>query len=175
MNWFDILKEPLISVPKSIVSMKKPKKVETKEDCKERLKAFIEKVKSLVAGQGLGEKGMDKFNEIPEEVACKAIELLRKEANNKDYVDGGVIYRGKFPQVRERQGNLQRFDEIDDWEVSVLFAKFDIIVMGDRSRDKGALFILFRRNLEYVYGIHVNFDTKTPELDNFDKVKAVIP
>jgi hypothetical protein len=182
MNWFDILKEPLISVPKSIVSMKKPKKVETKEDCKERLRAFIEKVKSLVPGSytkdnyvndgAVGESGMDRFNEIPEEVACKAIELLRKEANNKDYEDGGVSYRGRFPKLREKHGNLKRMDEIDDWEISVLLAKFD---MGDRSRNKGALFFEFRRNLESVYAINVNFDTEIPELDNYDKVKAVIP
>ena len=126
MSWFDILKEPLISVPKSIVSMKKPKKVETKEECKERLKAFIEKVKNVVGSQEVIEVGNNNLDGIPEEAVCKALELLRKEANNKEYVDGGVSYRGKFPEVRERSGNLQRMEDVGEWEITVLFAKFDM-------------------------------------------------
>ena len=177
MSWFDILKEPLISVPKSIVSMKKPKKVETKEDCKERLRAFIEKVRSLTALRGVRETGFANFDKIPEEAACKALELLRKEANNKDYIDGGVSYRGKFPEIREAHGNLPRLDDFGDWEISVLFAKFDT---ADRSKDKGLLFIEFHSHNKIQdafqgYEFNVHFDTQTPELDNYDKVKAVIP
>jgi len=182
MNWFDILKEPLISVPKSIVSMKKPKKVETKEDCKERLKAFIEKVKSMVPSQHVIEVGNNTLDGIPEEVACKVIELLRKEANNKSYVDGGVTYRGKFPEVRERQGNLPRLEDVGEWEISVLFAKFDVRTMYEkRSISAGTLYIEFYESLyqreerSRDYKISVHFDMKTPEEDNYDKVKAAIP
>jgi len=181
LSWFDIIKEPLISVPKSIVSMKKPKKVETKEDCKERLKAFIEKVRSLTAERGVREHGFANFDKIPEEAACKALELLRKEANNKDYIDGGVTYRGRFPEVREKHGNLPRLDDYEDWEISVLFAKFD---MADRSEDrnmnKGLLFIEFHshnkiQDVFQGYEFNVHFDMEIPGLDNYDKVKAVIP
>jgi len=184
MSWFDILKEPLISVPKSIVSMKKPKKVETKEECKERLKAFIEKVKNVVGSQEVIEVGNNNLDGIPEEAVCKALELLRKEANNKEYVDGGVSYRGKFPEVRERSGNLQRMEDVGEWEITVLFAKFDMRTREEmRSKTLGTLYIEFynkfshlpERNTEMDYQISVHFDTQTPEYDNYDKVKAVIP
>jgi len=174
MSWFDILKEPLISVPKSIVSMKKPKKVETKEDCKERLKAFIEKVRSLTALRGVRETGFANFDKIPEEAACKALELLRKEANNKDYFDEFNVYFDADGEVSYR-GKL--LDDYEDWKISVVFAKFN---MADRSKDKGLLFIEFHshnkiQDVFQGYEFNVYFDADTPELDNYDKVKAVIP
>ena len=183
MSWFDIIKEPLISIPKGSVRIKKPKKIETREDCKERLKAFIEKVKSITVSQQVTEVGNNKLEYVPEEAACKALELLRKEANNKDYFDGGVNYRGKFPEVRERHGNLPRYDDVGDWEISVVFAKFDL---ADRSKERGMLSIEFFKHdgqtarlagafSEGYYKISVYFNTKRPEHDNYDKVKAVVP
>ena len=75
MSWFDILKEPLISVPKSIVSMKKPKKIETSEDCKERIKAFLNR--------------LDAFCDEVEKVAfLEAANVYTEIANMKETVDG---------------------------------------------------------------------------------------
>tara|TARA_B100000287_G_scaffold434116_2_gene497662 strand:- start:269 stop:844 length:576 start_codon:yes stop_codon:yes gene_type:complete len=191
MSWFDILKEPLISVPKSIVSMKKPKKVETKEDCKERLGAFIEKVKSIVPSGSVHEPyGPFTKDEIPEEVACKVIEMLRKEANNKDYADGGVSYRGKFPKVREKHGNMSRLADVDGYDIEVEFAKSDM-ALTDRSENRGRLFISVFSGSKKLYLLRVYLrvgdvvgpDTATVapppkeqgDFDNYDKIKAVIP
>ena len=89
MNWFDILKEPLISVPKSIVSMKKPKKVETREDCKERIKTFLnrldafcdeaEKVALVESANVYTEIANMKetVDALEEEDACKVLEEIR--------------------------------------------------------------------------------------------------
>ena len=75
MSWFDILKEPLISVPKSIVSMKKPKKIETREDCKERIKAFLNR--------------LDAFCDEAEKVALvESANVYTEIANMKETVDG---------------------------------------------------------------------------------------
>tara|TARA_R100001082_G_C4365636_1_gene161780 strand:- start:337 stop:972 length:636 start_codon:yes stop_codon:yes gene_type:complete len=211
MSWFDILKEPLISVPKSIVSMKKPKKVEIKEDCKERLGAFIEKVKSIVPSGSVYEpygpftkyiEGMNrrnyyyqKWDEVSEEVACKIIEMLRKEANNKDYADGGVTYRGKFPKVREKHGNMSRLAEVDDYEIEVEFAKSDM-ALTNRMENRGRLLIYVFSGSKKLYLLRVYLrigdvvepDTATvappprarpneeqEDFDNYDKIKAVIP
>ena len=211
MSWFDILKEPLISVPKSIVSMKKPKKVETNEDCKERLGAFIEKVKSIVPSgsvyepygpftkyiEGNRRNYYQKWDEIPEEVACKIIEMLRKEANNKDYADGGVTYRGKFPKVREKHGNMSRLADVDDYEIEVEFAKSDMALTG-RMENRGRLLISVSSGSKRLYLLRVYLrvgdDVVEPDtakvaprssgqwspreqgdFDNYDKIKAVIP
>ena len=204
MSWFDIIKEPLISVPKSIVSMKKPKKVETKEDCKERLGAFIEKVKGIVPSgsvyepygpftkyiEGNRRNYYQKWDEIPEEVACKIIEMLRKEANNKDYSDGGVTYRGKFPKVREKHGNMSRLADVDDYEIEVEFAKSDM-ALTHRMENRGRLLISVSSGSKRLYLLRVYLrvgdvvepDTATvapppreqADFDNYDKIKAVIP
>ena len=95
MSWFDILKEPLISVPKSIVSMKKPKKIETREDCKERIKTFLnrldafcdeaEKVALVEAANVYTEIANMKeiVDDLEEEDACKVLEEIRGIAVKK--------------------------------------------------------------------------------------------
>ena len=190
MSWFDIIKEPLISIPKGSVRIKKPKKIETREDCKERLKAFIEKVKSMVPSQHVIEIGNNTLDGVPEEVACKAIELLRKEANNKSYVDGGVTYRGKFPKVREQHGNMSRLADVEEYAIEVEFAKSDM-ALTDRMENRGRLLITVFSGSKRLYLLRVYLRVgdvveifflmirppprEQADFDNYDKIKAVIP
>ena len=100
MSWFDIIKEPLISIPKGSVRIKKPKKIETKKECKERIKAFLGRLKDFCKEtsnkdefqQPFYSEGFAKiyWNDweiddmegaidiIEEEAACKLLEEIRK-------------------------------------------------------------------------------------------------
>ena len=51
MNWFDIIKKPLISIPKGSVRIKKPKKIETKEECLPKIKKWIGDLSRIFANK----------------------------------------------------------------------------------------------------------------------------
>ena len=181
MSWFDILKEPLISVPKSIVSMKKPKKVETREECKEKLKKLFRDVFDLKP-QGkilVSRYYTHGFDDMPEEVACKVIELLKKEANNKDYADGGVSYQGRFPEVREQHGNMPRLEDVGEYSITVEFAKFDMAA-ANRDKIEGRLLIVVDNPEDYTICEFYAHPRRLRVDDErvgewYDDIKAVIP
>ena len=80
--------------------------------------------------------------------------MLRKEANNKDYADGGVTYRGKFPKVREKHGNMSRLAEVDDYEIEVEFAKSDM-ALTNRMENRGRLLIYVFSGSKKLYLLRV--------------------
>ena len=84
MNWFDIIKKPLISIPKGGVRIKKPKKIETKEECLPKIKKWLGDVSRIIANEpdfkitfsnSSGVCEVEEFN-IPEEFACRMLEAM---------------------------------------------------------------------------------------------------
>ena len=43
-DWTEILKKPLISIPKQKIRIKKPKKIEQEDDCKRKLKEIAQRM-----------------------------------------------------------------------------------------------------------------------------------
>tara|TARA_R100000458_G_C8115860_1_gene136781 strand:- start:43 stop:609 length:567 start_codon:yes stop_codon:yes gene_type:complete len=93
LSWFDIIKEPLISIPKGSVRIKKPKKIETNDECLPKVKEFLKNVSRIIANEpdftiffekDGGHCYVEDFN-IPEEFACEILEGLN--SNRVDYDD----------------------------------------------------------------------------------------
>ena len=80
----------MTSIPKGSVRIKKPKKIETKNDCKEKVKTFLDRLEAFcIEVESAGEihfywvpweidamKGV--IDIIEEEAACKLLEEIRK-------------------------------------------------------------------------------------------------
>ena len=84
LSWFDIIKKPLISIPKGSVRIKKPKKIETKEECLPKIKKWLGDVSRIIANEpdfkitfakSSGVCEVEEFN-IPEEFACRMLEAM---------------------------------------------------------------------------------------------------
>jgi len=105
LSWFDIIKKPLISIPKGSVRIKKPKKIETKEECLPKIKKWLGDVSRIIANEpdfkitfakSSGVCEVEEFN-IPEEFACRMLEAMSDKTTkgftaltspNVAYLDG---------------------------------------------------------------------------------------
>jgi hypothetical protein len=102
LSWFDIIKEPLISIPKGSVRIKKPKKIETNDECLPKVKGFLKNVSRIIANEpdftlffekDGGHCYVEDFN-IPEEFACEILEGLNSDGfwvdgpNGEAFLDG---------------------------------------------------------------------------------------
>jgi len=108
MSWFDIIKEPLISIPKGSVRIKKPKKIETNDECLPKVKGFLKNVSRIIANEpdftmvfekGGGHCYVEDFN-ISEEYACKILEAM---SMNSPSEQGGF-------SISESEGNMAYLD-----------------------------------------------------------------
>ncbi len=111
MSWFDIIKEPLISIPKGSVRIKKPKKIETKDECLPKVKEFLFDVDLIIANEPDFTISFEKdgshcyvqdFN-ISEEYACKILQAISMNSplggfsiswfeGNVAYLDSNLTY-----------------------------------------------------------------------------------
>ncbi len=104
MSWFDIIKEPLISIPKGSVRIKKPKKIETNDKCLPKVKKFLWDVFPIIANESdftiLFEKDgghcyVQDFN-ISEEYACKILQAMSMNSPPRGFMiswaEGNVAY-----------------------------------------------------------------------------------
>ena len=104
MSWFDIIKEPLISIPKGSVRIKKPKKIETKDKCLPKVKGFLWDVFRIIVNEpdftiffekDGGHCYVQDFN-ISEEYACKILQAMSMNSPpggfSISWFEGNVAY-----------------------------------------------------------------------------------
>jgi len=106
LSWFDIIKKPLISIPKGSVRIKKPKKIETNDECLPKIKKFLRDVSRIIANEPdftmIFEKGgghcyVEDFN-ISEEYACKILEAMSMYSHSEGF------------SISEFEGNMAYLD-----------------------------------------------------------------
>lgn len=104
LSWFDIIKKPLISIPKGSVRIKKPKKIETKEECLPKIKKWLGDVSRIIANESDftiffekdgGHCYVQDFN-ISEEYACNILQAMSMNSPPGGFMsswfEGNVAY-----------------------------------------------------------------------------------
>tara|TARA_B100000131_G_scaffold295366_1_gene312328 strand:- start:887 stop:1438 length:552 start_codon:yes stop_codon:yes gene_type:complete len=140
LSWFDIIKEPLISIPKGSVRIKKPKKIETKKECKERIKAFLGRLRDFCKEtsnkdefqQPIYSEGYAKIywveweiddmegaiDTIEEEAACKLLEEIRKAIQSREErwesPEGNIVMLGL--DEYQSQPRLALLMKVEHWD-----------------------------------------------------------
>jgi hypothetical protein len=94
MNWFDVVKQPKLRTSSKITTrLGSESKPEEDDNCKRKLREYeikISRMQDKERGLNAYTLVMDRFKDIPEEVACKALKILNglklQETNDGEHL-----------------------------------------------------------------------------------------